>query len=133
MNLSYYLRKKVSYATLSNMIKRMIYDIESNCHLYNCYAYPKTIRSILTGSSLSSIAYHFSDKDYFGVFIDSIYLQELMNFMDRLCKEGVITYTISKGKKLYKSIEHIVDTTLSDEDILEIDSLITMDENNHDE
>lgn len=128
MNLSYYLKKKITYDELTNLLKQLIYDVESNCHLYRCYAYPKTIRSILTGSTFSEIAYHFSDKKYFGIFIDSIYLSEIINLLDRMCKEGIITYTISKNKKLYKSINHEVDTTLSENDIKEISSLIEMTE-----
>ena len=124
MKLSYYLRKKISYNELTSLIKQLIYDIESNCHLYRCYAYPKTIRSILTGSTYSEIAYHFNEKKYFGIFVDSIYLSEIIMLLDKMCGDEIITYTMSNNKKLYKSIKHEVDTTLSKKDIKEINSLI---------
>ena len=123
-----YLKRKISYNELTELIKELIFDIEENCKLYACYAYPKTIRSILTACTYSDIAHHFSDKEYFGIFQESIFLSQIIKILDKMCSDGMITYLEVKNKKRYKSIEHPVEDDLSDEELEEIHSLLNFDE-----
>ena len=54
-----------NYDKLNTILVDFIKDIEILSKKVHCYAYPKTMRSILTAAEKSPIASNFSDKYYY--------------------------------------------------------------------
>lgn len=93
------MEKNISYVSLKNVLTEVISDIEENCERYHCYAYPKTIRSILTANEKSSIASHFMNKSYYGIIHEKISSKVISDLLDELEGEGKISSFIQNGKK----------------------------------
>lgn len=119
----------MSYDSLKSVLVKIVYDIEENCESYHCYAYPKTIRSILTANEKSSIASHFMNKSYYGIIHGKIPSKVISDLLDELEGEGKISSVISNGKKMYLSIDNVRSkkskiTSLSQDELDEINSLL---------
>lgn len=114
---------------LKALMELLVKDIESNSKELHCYAYPKTIRSILIGSPNSQIACHFSEKPYFGILKKKPTLSKIQKLFDTLVEEGNLSFEMHNGKKRYVSNEKMEKNrknSLSDEEISEIDDLLNL-------
>ncbi len=91
---------------LNILLPQVIKDIEENSKKFGCYAYPKTIRSIINGVEKSAVAHHFSNKPYFGVYKDD---KLSLNSIEIALEDLVLTHIIFKknvnGKTRYTSKE----------------------------
>ena len=96
----------MDYSCLNSILIDVVKDIEEKCRTVHCYAYPKTIRSILTAAEKSPIAPHFSDKYYYGKF-SYLSLGKLEETLLMLCNENKLCYTIHKDKKRFGSVKGI--------------------------
>lgn len=84
--------------TLKKYLLDVINDIQLNQKKYNCYPYPKTIRSILSASEKSKIAHYFSDKNYYGIFKSKVSLMWIIELLNELVSEGYL-YTEKHNDK----------------------------------
>lgn len=81
------------------LLLQLVLDIEKNSKKIGCYAYPKTIQSILTASEKSPIAQFFKDKNYYGYLDHKISIIRLSEILDGLVNEGYLSFLLSNGKK----------------------------------
>lgn len=85
------------------LLLQLIKDIELQSKKIGCYAYPKTIRSILTASEKSKVAQHFKGKKYYGYVDHKMSLTKLSAMLDELVEEGYLTTILHNDKKRYVS------------------------------
>lgn len=88
---------------LKLLLLQLIKDVEQQSKKIGCYAYPKTIRSILTASEKSAIAQHFKGKKYYGYIDHKISLTQLSTMLDELVNEGYLSTMQHNDKKRYVS------------------------------
>lgn len=94
----------MNYEDLNWLLIDVVKDIENKSKKIHCYAYLKTIRSILTAAEKSPIAPHFKEKKYYGQY-NYISLNKLEKVLDNLCDEEKLTFVMHNGKKRYASIK----------------------------
>ena len=127
-----YLNMKISYSELTSLIKELINDIEQNCDIYRCFAFPKTIRSVLIASQYSDIAHHFRDKKYYGIFKNTIYLSHVIRILNRMCDEKYIYFVDVNNKRLYKTLNDYthddMEINLTEKELKEIESLLNIED-----
>lgn len=121
----------MSYELLKIHLIDMVKDLEKNSSMLHCFAYPKTIRSILTANENSPIACNFSNKTYYGIIRGKIPTKTISEILDELVSDGKLRSVIKNGKKLYISIDNngsydSDNIELSEADIDEIDSLLNL-------
>ncbi|MBU9896902.1 hypothetical protein KSW27_11960 [Holdemanella biformis] len=93
------------------LLLQLIKDIELQSKKIGCYAYPKTIRSILTASEKSKIAQHFKGKKYYGYVDHKMSLTKLSAMLDELVEEGYLTTILHNDKKRYVSKDEELPTS----------------------
>lgn len=121
--------KNMSYEDIKKMLISVISDIEAKSSELNCFAYPTTIKSILTASPYSPYSNSFIENKYYG-YLKNLYTNDLIRNLELLCKNGDLEfylYTNKKGftKKRYKTIVTVSedDIKLTEKELKEIDSI----------
>lgn len=85
---------------VTEILIRMVKDLEDTRGKYAGYSYVRTMRNILVGKEDAAIAPYFKGKPYYGL-MDELKLEDMERIMDVLVQTGQLDIIYTDNGKLY--------------------------------